>query len=100
MAEPILRQLILHRFRSLRLEQVEFDNPTFLVGQNGSGKSNFADAFTDDVPILYQSYELTLYSRPFSRTQFFDRIVACCIGIPRLTACQNNGIISLKTPIG
>ena len=46
MAEPILRQLILHRFRSLRLEQVEFDNPTFLVGQNGSGKSNFADAFT------------------------------------------------------
>ena len=51
-------------------------------------------------PSLYQSYELTLYSRPFSRTQFFDRIVACCIGIPRLTACQNNGIISLKTPIG
>ncbi len=49
---------------------------------------------------LYQSYELTLYSRPFSRTQFFDRIVACCIGIPRLTACLNNSIISLKTPIG
>ena len=45
MAEPILRQLILHRFRSLPLERVEFDNPTFLVGQNGSGKSNFADAF-------------------------------------------------------
>ena len=45
MAEPILRQLILHRFRSLQMEQVEFDNPTFLVGQNGSGKSNFADAF-------------------------------------------------------
>ena len=45
MAEPILRQMILHRFRSLPLEQVEFDNPTFLVGQNGSGKSNFADAF-------------------------------------------------------
>ena len=44
MAKPILRQLILHRFRSLPLEQVEFDNPTFLVGQNGSGKSNFADA--------------------------------------------------------
>lgn len=26
-------------------EQVEFDNPTFLVGVNGSGKSNFVDAF-------------------------------------------------------
>ncbi len=45
MADPILRQMILHRFRSLQLEQVEFDNPTFLVGQNGSGKSNFTDAF-------------------------------------------------------
>ena len=32
--------------------------------------------------ILYQSYELILYSRPFTRTQFFDRIVSCCIGIP------------------
>ena len=45
MSEPILRQLILKRFRSLPAEVVEFDNPTFLVGQNGSGKSNFADAF-------------------------------------------------------
>lgn len=45
MAEPILRQLVLRRFRSLPLEKVTFDNPTFLVGQNGSGKSNFADAF-------------------------------------------------------
>ncbi len=45
MAAPILRRLVLHRFRSLPLEQVEFDNPTLLVGQNGSGKSNFADAF-------------------------------------------------------
>jgi predicted ATPase len=26
-------------------ERIEFDNPTFLVGQNGSGKSNIADAF-------------------------------------------------------
>ena len=25
---------------------MEFDNPTFIVGQNGSGKSNFADALT------------------------------------------------------
>ena len=45
MADPILRRLVLHRFRSFPAEQVEFDNPTFLVGQNGSGKSNFADAF-------------------------------------------------------
>ena len=45
MADPILRRLILYRFRSFPSEQVEFDNPTFIVGQNGSGKSNFADAF-------------------------------------------------------
>ena len=46
MADPILRRLVLHRFRSFPAEQVEFDNPTFIVGQNGSGKSNFADALT------------------------------------------------------
>ena len=45
MAHPILSRLVLQLFRSLRSEHVEFDNPTFLVGQNGSGKSNFADAF-------------------------------------------------------
>ena len=45
MADPILRRLVLHHFRSLPSEQVEFDNPTFVVGQNGSGKSNFADSF-------------------------------------------------------
>lgn len=45
MPGPVLSRLVLQRFRSLRSEYVEFDNPTFLVGQNGSGKSNFADAF-------------------------------------------------------
>ena len=44
MSEPVLSKLILRRFRSLPEEVVEFHNPTFLVGQNGSGKSNFADA--------------------------------------------------------
>jgi predicted ATPase len=43
--EAILRSLILKRFRSIPAETVSFDNPTFLVGQNGSGKSNFVDAF-------------------------------------------------------
>lgn len=43
--EPTLRSLILKRFRSIPAETVTFDNPTFLVGQNGSGKSNFVDAF-------------------------------------------------------
>ena len=33
-------------FRSIPSERVDFDNPTFLVGQNGSGKSNFVRAFS------------------------------------------------------
>lgn len=45
MLKPVIRRLILKRFRSIPSEQVEFDNPTFLVGVNGSGKSNFVDAF-------------------------------------------------------
>lgn len=32
-------------FRSLYFQEVDFDNPIFVVGRNGSGKSNFADAF-------------------------------------------------------
>jgi predicted ATPase len=43
--KPLLQSLILKRFRSIPSEIVEFDNPTFLVGQNGSGKSNFVDVF-------------------------------------------------------
>ncbi|MDX2039302.1 MAG: AAA family ATPase [Isosphaeraceae bacterium] len=38
--------LKLRCFRSIRLAKVELDNPTFLVGANGSGKSNFVDAFS------------------------------------------------------
>lgn len=42
---PRISELLLKRFRSIPAEQVEFDNPTFLVGQNGSGKTNFVDAY-------------------------------------------------------
>ncbi len=42
--EPVLRTLILKRFRSIPAEKVHFDNPTVLVGRNGAGKSNFRDA--------------------------------------------------------
>jgi len=40
-----IRRLILKRFRSVLEAQIDLDNPLFLVGQNGSGKSNVADAF-------------------------------------------------------
>lgn len=45
MSHPLfLEKLTLHNFRSFREETVTFANPLFLVGQNGSGKSNFVDA--------------------------------------------------------
>jgi len=44
--QPIVRSLILKRFRSVPSERIEFCNPTFLVGRNGSGKSNLVDAFS------------------------------------------------------
>jgi predicted ATPase len=43
--KPVIRSLTLKRFRSIPAEVVDFDNPTFFVGRNGSGKSNFVDAF-------------------------------------------------------
>ena len=42
---PFIEKLILKRFRSIPDEAVDFDNPTILIGTNGSGKSNFVDAF-------------------------------------------------------
>jgi|SRR5579871_3166276 len=41
---PFLTKLHVEQFRSLRNVTVTFDNPLFLVGKNGSGKSNFVDA--------------------------------------------------------
>lgn len=43
--DPVIKSLIIKRFRSIPSEKVDFDNPVFLVGRNGSGKSNFIDAF-------------------------------------------------------
>ena len=45
MGDSTLRQMHLFGFRSISFQKVNFDNPTFVVGRNGSGKSNFADAF-------------------------------------------------------
>jgi predicted ATPase len=43
--QPVIKKLMIKRFRSIPGEEVIFDNPTIIVGRNGSGKSNFADAF-------------------------------------------------------
>jgi predicted ATPase len=44
--EPTITQLVLKRFRSIPSGVVTFDNPTILVGRNGSGKSNLVSAFS------------------------------------------------------
>ena len=44
--EPVIRSLTLKGFRSIAAERIEFDNPTFLVGENGAGKSNLVDALS------------------------------------------------------
>ena len=46
MTVSTLSRIDLRRFRSFRSAKVDFDNPTFLVGQNGAGKSNFTDALS------------------------------------------------------
>ena len=46
MSVPMLQRLQLDNYRSFHSESVELDNPTFLVGQNGAGKSNFVDAIS------------------------------------------------------
>ena len=45
MVECTLRRMELTGFRGFHHQDVDFGNPTFVVGQNGSGKSNFVDAF-------------------------------------------------------
>ena len=45
MVDCVLRQMQLSSFRSLLFTDLDFENPTFIVGRNGSGKSNFTDAF-------------------------------------------------------
>ena len=46
MSVPMLKHLKITNFKSIEAATIEFENPTYLVGQNGSGKSNITDAIT------------------------------------------------------
>ncbi|MDP2794034.1 MAG: AAA family ATPase [Sulfurisoma sp.] len=41
-----ISKIIIKRFRSFPSAALELDNPVFVVGRNGSGKSNLADVFS------------------------------------------------------
>ncbi|MCK9590309.1 MAG: AAA family ATPase, partial [Terrimicrobiaceae bacterium] len=41
-----ITKIIIKRFRSFPTATLSFENPLFVVGRNGSGKSNLADAFS------------------------------------------------------
>ena len=56
--DPFIRKLTLRNFRSIRNEAVTFANPLFLVGRNGSGKSNFVSALA----FLSECMEMSLQS--------------------------------------
>ena len=60
---PTLRNVVLQRFRSFPRDVVEFDNPTFLIGQNGSGKSNFADTFAFLAEVMTAPLPAAFYGR-------------------------------------
>lgn len=64
--KPVLERLGLRGFRSFRTETVSFDNPVFLVGLNGSGKSNLVDA----LGFLGEAMQLPLHAVVRSRGGF------------------------------
>ena len=70
MSVPMLKHLQLDNYRSFRSESVDLENPTFLVGQNGAGKSNFVDA----ISFLAEAMSLSLRTA-FKRRGGFERIV-------------------------
>ena len=46
MKSPPITKIIIKRFRSFPTATLAFDNPLFVVGRNGSGKSNLSDVFS------------------------------------------------------
>lgn len=46
MNPAVISKIIIKRFRSFPAATLSFENPLFVVGRNGSGKSNLADVFS------------------------------------------------------
>jgi predicted ATPase len=61
--EPVIRSLTIQGFRSIANERIELDNPTFLVGRNGSGKSNIVDALAFLGEVMSPPFQEAISSR-------------------------------------
>jgi len=61
---PAVRRLRLRNYRSVRDETIEFSNPLFLVGRNGSGKSNVVDAFAFLSDCMNMGFHAATANRP------------------------------------
>lgn len=68
--EPVIRSLKIQGFRSIASERIELDNPTFLVGRNGAGKSNLVDAFALLSDAITRSLPTSISSRGGIATVF------------------------------
>ena len=66
----MLRSLSLDHFRSFSSESVKLGDLTFLVGQNGTGKSNFVDVFS----FIAEAMESSLLA-VFRRRGGFETVV-------------------------
>jgi predicted ATPase len=90
--EPVVRRLILQGFRSFRDEAVDFDNPTFLVGRNGSGKSNLIDA------LAFLSQAMTEWLPGVFSRRGGGRVV--CHGSSRLSLAGDHRTLGLGVDLG
>lgn len=60
---PFLHRVVIQDYKSIRYCQVELGSLTFLVGRNGSGKSNFLDALRFVADSLRTSLDQAVRSR-------------------------------------
>lgn len=70
--DPLIKAITLKNFRSIPWARVELDNPIFLVGKNGAGKSNFADAFAFLSEAMTQPLQTVFDNRPGVRHRVSD----------------------------
>jgi predicted ATPase len=68
---PVLKSLRLVNYRSIKDETIYFHNPMFMVGRNGSGKSNIVDALAFLSEAMTLGLDFAVNSRSSGNSLFF-----------------------------